>query len=75
MKVVVAFVGTLAELCPYGNLSNSDKVGTLSSGGSNLNLTILWWNAVGYISGPTHRRTRAVAATTRRSPGGTRPGS
>jgi hypothetical protein len=52
MTVTVAFVGTLSELCPYGNLSNSDKVGTLSSGGSNLNLTILWWNAVGYISGP-----------------------
>ena len=52
MTVVVAFVGTLAELCPYGNLSNSDKVGTLASGGSNLNLTVFWWNAVGYTSGP-----------------------
>jgi len=56
MTVIVAFVGTLSELCPYGNLSNTDKVGTLATGGSNLNLTVFWWNAVGYLSGP-HKQT------------------
>ena len=52
MTVYVSFVGSWNLICPYGNLSNTDKVGTLSAGGSNLNLTVVWWNALGYVSGP-----------------------
>jgi hypothetical protein len=52
MFVNVVFVSTLNLLCPFGNLSNSDKIGTLSAGGSNLNMTVTWWNAVGYATAP-----------------------
>lgn len=50
MKLYVQFVGSRTPVCPYGNLSNTDKVGTLTSGGSNLNFTVTWFNAVGYQS-------------------------
>ena len=53
MRLNVVFVGTLSEICPYGNLSSSDTLGTLSSGGSNLAMSVTWWNALGYVSGPT----------------------
>jgi hypothetical protein len=53
MTVFVEFVGSLNLLCPFGNLSATDKVGTLAAGGSNLNLSVVWWNAIGHVSGPT----------------------
>jgi hypothetical protein len=53
MTLDVVFIGELGLLCPYGNASGSDRVGTLASGGSNLNMTVTWWNFVGYRSGPT----------------------
>ncbi|HEY6238836.1 MAG TPA: hypothetical protein VIZ68_06600 [Thermoplasmata archaeon] len=52
MKLLVQFIGARSPVCPFGNLSNTDKIGTLTSGGSNLNLTVIWWNAVGYRSIP-----------------------
>jgi hypothetical protein len=56
MALHVVFVGTVRFVCPFGNLSASDKLGTLSAGGSNLNMTVEWWNADGYSS-PPHRIT------------------
>jgi hypothetical protein len=55
-KVFVDFVGGYAGICPYGNWTNLDKVGTLTTGGTNLNLTVEWWNMLGYIS-PSHAQT------------------
>lgn len=52
MFINVEFIGSLAVQCPYGNYSATDKVGTLGSGGSNLNLSVTWWNAVGYVTAP-----------------------
>ncbi|MCI4339847.1 MAG: hypothetical protein L3J73_01070, partial [Thermoplasmata archaeon] len=51
-KVLVKFVGAQGGLCPFGNNSNTDAVKTLTSGGTNLNLTVIWSNALGYRSGP-----------------------
>jgi hypothetical protein len=48
----VDFIGSLGLLCPYGNISSTDKVGTLSHGGTRLNLSIAWWNADGYATAP-----------------------
>lgn len=48
--VNVVFVGTVSEVCPYGNLSATDTLGTLGSGGSNLFMNVTWWNALGYSS-------------------------
>ncbi len=56
MKLLVQFVGAISPICPFGNLSNTDRVGTLTSGGTNLNMTVIWWNAVGYVS-PSHSQT------------------
>lgn len=53
MKLIVAFVSSFNQICPYGNASRTDKIGTLAPGGSNLNMTVIWWNAVGYTSGPS----------------------
>ena len=53
MTLNVVFVGTVSEICPYGNLSATDKLGTLGSGGSNLFMNVTWWNALGYAS-PGH---------------------
>ncbi|MCI4367191.1 MAG: hypothetical protein L3K08_05525 [Thermoplasmata archaeon] len=52
MNVGVAFIGSLGLLCPYGNLSSSDSVAALGAGGSNLNMTVAWWNADGYVTAP-----------------------
>ena len=53
MFVNVDFIGNINQLCPSGNDSQTDKAGTLSSGGSNLLMTFTWWNALDYFSGPT----------------------
>lgn len=50
MTLNVVFIGSLNEICPYGNLSASDTLGTLGSGGSNLWMNVTWWNALGYAS-------------------------
>ncbi len=52
MTLNVTFIGSLSQICPYGNLSATDKIGTLTAGGSKLNMTVTWWNAVGYTSPP-----------------------
>ncbi len=52
MTLFIEFVGSLGRICPEANLSSSDRVGSLASGGSNLNMTVVWWNSVGYVSGP-----------------------
>ncbi|MCI4317706.1 MAG: hypothetical protein L3J96_04140 [Thermoplasmata archaeon] len=52
MFVNVVFVGSVGSICPYGNLSDTDTLGTLSAGGSNLNMTVTWWNADGYVTAP-----------------------
>ena len=50
MTLNVVFVGSLSEICPYGNLSNTDTLGALGTGGSNLWMNVTWWNALGYAS-------------------------
>lgn len=52
MTLNVVFIGSLSLICPYGNLSSTDRLGTLTAGGSKLNMTVTWWNAVGYTSPP-----------------------
>jgi hypothetical protein len=52
-SVNVNFVGSLNQLCPAANLSASDTIGTFSSGGSNINVNVTWWNSVGYVT-PGH---------------------
>jgi hypothetical protein len=52
MNVGVSFIGALGLLCPYGNNSASDTIGALGAGGSNLNMNVTWWNAVGYTTAP-----------------------
>jgi hypothetical protein len=49
-KVLVEFVGGYGGICPYGNWTNLDSVGTLTAGGTNLNLTVTWWNMLGYTT-------------------------
>ncbi|MCI4320051.1 MAG: hypothetical protein L3K23_07980 [Thermoplasmata archaeon] len=56
MTVQVVFVGEVGESCPGGNLSASDHVGALSSGGSNLAMSVVWWNLVGWVT-PIHQQT------------------
>ena len=51
-KILVRFVGSQSGVCPFGNRSNTDSVKTLTSGGTNLNLTVIWSNSLGYRSGP-----------------------
>jgi hypothetical protein len=53
MNVNVRFIGSLNYLCPYDNYSATDSVGALGAGGSKLNMTVTWWNAIGYAS-PVH---------------------
>lgn len=55
-KVLVDFIGGYGGICPYGNWTNLDKVGTLTAGGTNLNLTIERWNMLGYTT-PVHSQT------------------
>lgn len=52
ITVNVQFVGELNQICPFGNQSNTDRLGSLGSGGSNLAMNVQWWNAVGYASAP-----------------------
>ncbi len=52
LKIGVAFIGSEADECPYSNNSATDKIGTLTAGGTNLRLSITWWNAVGYATDP-----------------------
>ncbi|MGI0131531.1 MAG: hypothetical protein ACREDK_00305 [Thermoplasmata archaeon] len=54
IAITVAFVGTLSQLCPYGNLSNTDRMRSNgTAGNSGLTVNVSWWNAVGYVS-PRH---------------------
>lgn len=52
MNVDVRFIGSLSFLCPYDNYSATDRVANLGAGGSNLKLSVTWWNAVGYVTAP-----------------------
>ncbi len=52
MSLFVEFIGSQSLICPYGNYSNTDRVGALASGGSNIAMSVVWWNALGYVSGP-----------------------
>ncbi len=52
-SVFVSFVGSVGLLCPYDNNSATDKVGALGAGGTKLNLSVTWWNAVGYQTPPS----------------------
>ena len=52
--VFVTFVGSLNQICPNSNLSNTDTIGSLGNFGNGLNATFTWWNSVGY-STPVHR--------------------
>jgi len=52
MTLNVTFVGSLTQVCPYGNLSSTDTLGTLGTGGSNLFMNVTWWNAIGWASPP-----------------------
>lgn len=51
-SVNVAFVGQLGPVCPAANLSSTDNIASFSSGGSNINVNVTWWNAAGYITAP-----------------------
>lgn len=51
-SVNVAFVGQQGPVCPAANLSSSDNIASFSSGGSNINVNVTWWNAQGYITPP-----------------------
>ncbi|MCI4350345.1 MAG: hypothetical protein L3K15_02375 [Thermoplasmata archaeon] len=55
-KLSVLFSGEYGQTCPAGNLSGTDTIGTLSSGGTNLNMTVTWWNLVGWTT-PNHKQT------------------
>ncbi|MCI4333576.1 MAG: hypothetical protein L3K01_07660 [Thermoplasmata archaeon] len=46
-KVAVKFVGSINGICPWGNLSGTDKLGNFGSGGKFVNITTTWWNALG----------------------------
>jgi hypothetical protein len=51
-SVNVAFVGQVGPVCPAANLSSTDNIAQFSSGGSNINVNVTWWNAQGYITPP-----------------------
>ena len=51
--VYTQFVGYLNNICPAQNLSGTDHLIALSSlGNSQLNVSVTWWNAIGYASAP-----------------------
>ena len=54
----VQFFGSINGICPWGNLSATDKLGTFGTGGTFVNVTTTWWNGVGYVS-PQHFHTYA----------------
>jgi hypothetical protein len=56
MNLNVVFAGEVGQTCPGGNLSASDQIGALSSGGSNLAMSVVWWNLVGWVT-PAHKQT------------------
>jgi hypothetical protein len=62
-KVAVNFVGSLNGICPWGNLSATDHLGTSGGGGKFVNLTTTWWNAIGYTS-PAHSQSYASGVET-----------
>jgi hypothetical protein len=49
----VQFFGSVNGICPWGNISATDKLGTFGNGGTNVNVTTTWWNGVGYVT-PLH---------------------
>ncbi|MCI4361669.1 MAG: hypothetical protein L3J77_00530 [Thermoplasmata archaeon] len=54
-KIAVSFVGSINGICPWGNLTATDKLGTFGTGGTFVNVSTTWWNAIGYQSPPhTH---------------------
>jgi hypothetical protein len=61
-KVSVQFVGGFGGICPYGNWTDLDTVGALTTGGTNLNLTVTWWNMLGYTT-PVHTQTYPGGST------------
>jgi hypothetical protein len=61
-KIAVAFVGSINGICPWGNLTATDKLGAFGTGGTFVNVTTTWWNAVGYESPPhAHAYSSGVA--------------
>ncbi|MCI4326490.1 MAG: hypothetical protein L3K16_02475 [Thermoplasmata archaeon] len=48
--LTVQFVGSVNGICPWGNLSATDKLGTFGTGGTLVNVSTTWWNSVGYES-------------------------
>ena len=55
MRLKVWFIGTnsAGNLCPYANLAATNRVGALGVGGSNINMSVTWFDAVGYVT-PVH---------------------
>jgi hypothetical protein len=55
-NVVTQFIGTEQGTCPASNAAATNQVGVITTGGSNgrnINQTLVFWNNVGYFSGPT----------------------
>jgi hypothetical protein len=61
--LAVQFVGSVNGICPWGNLSATDKLGAFGAGGTFVNVSTTWWNAVGYES-PVHTHTYASGVET-----------
>ncbi|HKV89849.1 MAG TPA: hypothetical protein VJQ43_01465 [Thermoplasmata archaeon] len=61
--VSVLFVGSLGGICPWGNLSATDQLGTLGNGGKFVNITTTWSNALGYSSPPSAQAYGSGVAT------------
>jgi hypothetical protein len=54
-KISVSFFGSINGICPWGNLTATDKLGVFGGGGLLVNVSTTWWNAIGYQSAPhTH---------------------
>jgi hypothetical protein len=51
-SVNVNFVGQNGATCPYANASSTNSIAAFSSGGTNINVNVTWWNAVGYVTAP-----------------------
>jgi hypothetical protein len=51
-KIAVQFLGSINGICPWGNLSATDKLGAFTASGTFVNVTTTWWNALGYVSAP-----------------------
>jgi hypothetical protein len=68
-KIAVRFLGSIDGICPWGNLSATDKLGTFGNGGTFVNVTTTWWNALGYASAPHTRSYASGFATFQNSTG------